>query len=125
MVDHLQSRVTPWRQYASHVNVRGTLSKMDVCCYDDKYSKPVKVYRGKNTVNRFLEEMLKEVEHCKKVVKTKFNKPLIMTDEDKANFEAMNHCHICGHKYIQAKCELGTIAISLGNSEAQHTKNVI
>ena len=24
MVDHLQSRVTPWRQYASHVKVRGT-----------------------------------------------------------------------------------------------------
>ena len=33
-----------------------------VCCYDDKYSKPVKVYRGKNAVYRFLEEMLKEVE---------------------------------------------------------------
>ena len=33
MVDHLQSRVTPWRQYASHVKVRGTLSKMDVCHY--------------------------------------------------------------------------------------------
>ena len=30
MVDHLQSRVTPWRQYATHVKVRGTLSKMDV-----------------------------------------------------------------------------------------------
>ena len=68
-----------------------------VCCYDDKYSKPVKVYRGKNAVYRFL-EMLKEVEHCKKVVKTKFNKPLIMT-ENEANFEVMNHCHICGSKY--------------------------
>ena len=70
-----------------------------VCCYDDKYLKPVNVYRGKNAVYRFLEEMLKEVEHCKKVVKTKLNKPLIMTDEDEANFEAMNHCHICGNKY--------------------------
>ena len=30
MVDHLQSRVTPWRQYAIHVKVRGTLLKMDV-----------------------------------------------------------------------------------------------
>ena len=57
------------------------------------------MYRGKNAVYRFLEEMLKEVEHCKKVVKTKFNKPLIMTDENEANFEAMNHCHICGYKY--------------------------
>ena len=70
-----------------------------VCCYDDKYSKPVKVYRGKNAVKRFLEGMLKEVEHCKKVVKTKYNKPLIVTDEDEADFEVMNHCHICGNKY--------------------------
>ena len=30
MVDHLQSRDTPWRQCASHVKVRGTSSKMDV-----------------------------------------------------------------------------------------------
>ena len=30
MVDHLQSRVTPWCQYASHVKVRSTFSKMDV-----------------------------------------------------------------------------------------------
>ena len=30
MVDHLQSRVTPWRQFASHVKVRGTSAKMDV-----------------------------------------------------------------------------------------------
>ena len=30
MVDHLQSRATPWRQYASHVKVRGTLSKLYV-----------------------------------------------------------------------------------------------
>ena len=70
-----------------------------VCCYDDKYSKFVKVYKGKNAVYRFLVETLKEVEHCKKVVKTTFNKPLIMTDGDEANFEVMNHCHICGNKY--------------------------
>ena len=59
------------------------------------------MYRGKNAVDRFLEEMSTEVEHCKKVVKTKFNKPLIMTDEDEANFEVMNHCHICGNKYTE------------------------
>ena len=50
MVDHLQSRVTPWRQYASHVKVRGTLSKMDVsdrdlsCGFDEQinyFSEPV------------------------------------------------------------------------------------
>ena len=51
--------------------------------------------------------MLKEVEHCKKVVKTKFNKPLTMTDEDEANFEEMNHCHICGNKYTDKDVRVG------------------
>ena len=37
-----------------------------VCCYDDKYSKPVQIYRGENAVHRFMEKMLEEVEWCKK-----------------------------------------------------------
>ena len=43
MVDHLQSRVTPWHQYASHVKVRGMLLKMDVyfmVTYMKHYSYP-------------------------------------------------------------------------------------
>ena len=38
MVDHLPSHVTPWRQYTSHVKVRGTLSKMDVNEFCDIFS---------------------------------------------------------------------------------------
>ena len=37
-----------------------------VCCYDDKYSKPVKIYGGKNTISDFMLDMLSEVEYCKK-----------------------------------------------------------
>ena len=33
-----------------------------VCCYDDKYSKPVQIYRGENAVHKFMEKMLKQVE---------------------------------------------------------------
>ena len=33
-----------------------------------------------------MEEMLKEVEQCKTIAATKFDKPLAMTDEDEANF---------------------------------------
>ena len=29
-----------------------------VCCYDDKYSKPVQVFRGENAVHNFMENML-------------------------------------------------------------------
>ena len=40
-----------------------------VCCYDDKYSKPTKTYRGEKTVYKFMEAMLEEVKYCKKVMR--------------------------------------------------------
>ena len=53
-----------------------------VCCYDDKFSKPIKVFRGEKAVHKFMKDMLAEVKYCQKVVKTHFTKPLEMTDED-------------------------------------------
>ena len=69
-----------------------------VCCYDDKYTKPTQVYRGKNSVYKFMESMLDEVKDCKKVMKKSFNKPLRMTEKNEKEFEA-NKCYICEEKY--------------------------
>ena len=44
-----------------------------VCCYDDKYSKPVQIYRGENAVHKFMEKMLKEVEWWNKMKYKHFN----------------------------------------------------
>ena len=70
-----------------------------VCCYDDKYSKDICIYRGENTVYKFMEKMLEEVEYCKAVIKKHFNKPLVMTEVDEQHFKTMDGCHICGEKY--------------------------
>ena len=40
-----------------------------VCCYKDKYSKPIQKYRGENAVYKFMEMMLEEVEYYKGVIK--------------------------------------------------------
>ena len=40
-----------------------------VVCIDNKFSKPVALYRGKNAVNKFIEEILKENDYCKNVIK--------------------------------------------------------
>lgn len=32
-----------------------------VCCYDDKFTKPVQSYRGPNEIYKFMEKMLDEV----------------------------------------------------------------
>ena len=70
-----------------------------VCCYDNKYSKQTRIYRGENAVYKFMEKMLEEVEYCKAVIKKRFNKPLVMTEIDEQHFKTMDGCHICGEKY--------------------------
>ncbi|KAL9967825.1 hypothetical protein ACROYT_G026122 [Oculina patagonica] len=70
-----------------------------VCCYDDKYSKPVQIYRGEKAVYKFMEKMLEEVYYCKKVMRKHFNKPLKMTKDDEDAFQKANGCHICDKAY--------------------------
>ena len=70
-----------------------------VCCYDDKYSKPIQTYRGENAVYKVMKKMLEEVEYCKAVVKKRFNKPLVITEDDEMCFKLMDKCYICGEKY--------------------------
>ena len=76
-----------------------------VCCYDDKYSKPIQTYQGENAVYKFMEKMFKEVEYCKAVIKKMFKKPLVMTEDDEM-------------------CALKTIVTSLENSGVQLIKSV-
>ena len=70
-----------------------------VCCYDDKYSKPIQIFRGKKAVYTFMEKMLDEVKYCKKAMKKHFNKPLKMKKKDEDEFQKADSCHICDKKY--------------------------
>ena len=70
-----------------------------VCCYDDKYTKPVQIYRGEKAVYKFMEAMLDEVKYCNKIMKKHFNKPLRMTEDDEKEFQKANECYICNKKY--------------------------
>ena len=72
-----------------------------VCCYDDKYTKPIQIYRGEKAVYKFMENILEEVKYCKKVMKKHFNKPLRMTEENEQEFEKAKECHICDKKYTE------------------------
>ena len=70
-----------------------------VCCYDDKYSKPVQIHRGENAIHKFMENMLEEVNWCKSKMKKHFNKPLKMTKEDEKDFQKAIKCRICEQQY--------------------------
>ena len=67
-----------------------------VVCFDDKFSKDIVMYRGKNAVFKFIQCIFKEYDYCRSVMKKYFNKNLIMTAEENEEFERSNICWICG-----------------------------
>ena len=59
-------------------------------CVDDRFNKPIDVFRGKNAAFKFIEAILKDHEYCKKVMKKHFN--IIDNDDEKVR----DNCHITG-----------------------------
>ena len=53
---------------------------------DDKFSKPVVLYRSDKAVYKFIESILEECEFFKRVMKENFYKNLIMSAEDEEKF---------------------------------------
>jgi len=72
-----------------------------VCHVDHSYSRPVEIYRGEDAIEKFIEKMFEEVKKCQKVMKEHFNKPLIMTEKNKRDFQNSTSCYICGEEYSE------------------------
>ena len=72
-----------------------------VCCYNDTYSKPVQVYRGEDSINKFMQQILSEMQYCQRIISTKFKKPLNMANEEEQMFKTAIECHICRQQYKQ------------------------
>ena len=70
-----------------------------VCCYDDKFSKDIKVYRGEDAAYKFIESVLWEQKYCKAIVNNYFNKPLVMTNKDEEDFQISNKCYMSKRIY--------------------------
>ena len=55
----------------------------------------VKIYRGENAFNKFLEAIPKEQKLLTKIMKNRKNIGIIKKEEDKPLYEKRNICHIC------------------------------
>ena len=62
---------------------------------DNRFSKPIAVYRGKNAAYEFIKKILKVHKYCKKIMKDQFNKIVVMTEEEEHLFQQSNNCWIC------------------------------
>ena len=58
-----------------------------IVCIDDKFTKPIIIYRGKNAAYEFIKAILEEYKYCRKIMKECFNKILIMTEEEENLFQ--------------------------------------
>ena len=62
----------------------------NVVCIDDRFSKLVVLYRGKDAVNKFVEAILKEYDYYRKVIKKHLNKNLVICAKDEERFQSSN-----------------------------------
>ena len=63
-----------------------------VVCVDDRFTKPIVVYRGENAVYEFIKAILNEYKYCRKIENKHFNKNLIMTEEEENLFQESRSC---------------------------------
>ena len=66
-----------------------------IVCVDDRFTKPIVVYRGKNAAYEFINLILKEYKYCKKVMNKNFNNNLIMSEKEEHLFQQCNSFWIC------------------------------
>ena len=109
-------------KYQKHVDC-GYAYKL-VCCYDDKFSKPIQPYGGEKGVYKFLEAIIKEAEYCKKVKKDYFNQPMNLI-RWKKNLQLLQNVTFARNTLPSMTSESEITVILQENIEARHTMNVI
>ena len=67
-------------------------------CQLDKYTKPIKSYRGVNATKDFLTNLLKENEEIQNIINTKFIGKMKISKEQQNEFHRTTICHICNEK---------------------------
>ena len=66
-----------------------------IICIDDRFTKPIIIYRGENAAYEFIKVILEEYKYCKKIMEQYFNKNLIMSEEEENLFQKIKNCWIC------------------------------
>ena len=75
----IDENISYTKKYQHHIPYRFAYK---VVCIDDRFTKDIGTYRGKDCVNKFITMMLEEYEYCSNVMKEYFNENLIMSAEE-------------------------------------------
>ena len=66
-----------------------------VCCFDDRLSKPFKMYRGVDSVNKFFSDIFEEEKEILGKLEEFKNTPMNLSNEDQINHKNATHCYVC------------------------------
>ena len=63
--------------------------------FDDRFTRPIVIFRGENATYEFIKAIIKEFKYCKKIMNKHFNKNLITSEEEEHLFQRSSSCWIC------------------------------
>ena len=73
------SKISYTRKYQDHIPCSFAYK---IVCIDNKFSKKVVLYRGKNAFYKFIESIFSEHNYCRRVIKKHYNKNLIISAKE-------------------------------------------
>ena len=90
--DIINNDISCTKKYQDHIPCSFACK---VVCVDNKYSKKIILYRGKDAINKFIKSILNEYNYCRRIMRMYFYKNLVMNAEENERFELTNICWIC------------------------------
>ena len=66
-----------------------------VCCYDEKLSKPFKMYRGFDSVHKFFTDIFEEEKEILEKLKEYQKTPMNLSNEEKIHHKKATTCYVC------------------------------
>lgn len=72
-----------------------------------------------------MRKMREETEYCQETIKSKFNKPLRMSQDEEKEFKVAEMCHICVQQFKEKDVKVRDHCQLRENIEALHIRIVI
>ena len=86
-----------------------------VCCYDDRLSKPFKMYRGLDSVHKFFTDIFAEEKEILDKLKEFQKTPMYMSNEEKMHHRKATTCYVCNSDFTAENRKVRDHCHVLGN----------
>ena len=86
-----------------------------VCCYDNRLSKPYKMYRGLDSVHKFFTDIFEEEKEILEKLKVFQKTPMNLSNEEKIHHKKATTCYVCNCDFTAENRKVRDHCHVLGN----------